>query len=47
MKYMVTFPLDKNTFKERTARFLSTGAPPPEGVTMLGRYFAAANAPCA
>jgi hypothetical protein len=38
MKYMVTFPMSSETFKERAARFLETGGKPPEGVTMLGRW---------
>jgi hypothetical protein len=38
MKYMVTFPLSSDNFKERAARFLETGGKPPEGVAMLGRW---------
>lgn len=38
MKYMITVPLVKATFKERVARFLDTGGQPPEGVTMHGRW---------
>jgi hypothetical protein len=40
MKYMVAFPLTKDTFKARAARFLDNGGRPPEGVTMLGRWHA-------
>ena len=40
MKYMVVFPLTKDTFKARAARFLDNGGHPPEGVTMLGRWHA-------
>ena len=43
MKYMITFPLTKEGYAERVARFLETGAPPPEGVTMLGRWFTLAH----
>jgi hypothetical protein len=39
MKYMVTFALTTVGYKERIARFLETGAPPPEAVTMHGRWF--------
>ena len=40
MKYMVAFPLTKDTFKARAVRFLDNGGQPPEGVTMLGRWHA-------
>lgn len=40
---MVTFPLTHHAYKERIARFLETGAPAPEGVTILGRWFTAAQ----
>ncbi len=40
MKYMITFPLAMDTFKERGTRFLETGGNPPDGVTMLGRWHA-------
>lgn len=39
MKYIVTFPLTTFGYAERIARFLETGAPPPEGVTLHGRWF--------
>jgi hypothetical protein len=39
MHYMVTFPLTTYGYKERVSRFLETGAPPPEGVTVHGRWF--------
>ena len=39
MQYMVTFPLTSHCYEERISRFLETGAPPPEGVTLLGRWF--------
>lgn len=43
MKYMVTFALTKDGYKERVQRFLETGAPPPEGVNVLGRWFTVAH----
>ena len=43
MKFMITFPLTKHGYKERVSRFLETGAPPPEGVTMHGRWFTASH----
>ena len=43
MKYMITFPLTHHAYKERIARFLDTGAPPPEGLTQLGRWFTASH----
>lgn len=43
MKFMVTFPLTHVNYKERVARFLENGAQPPEGVTMLGRWFTASH----
>ena len=43
MKFMVTFPLTHHAYKERIARFLEKGAPPPEGVTLLGRWFTASH----
>jgi len=39
MKFMITFPLTHHHYKERVSRFLETGAPPPEGATLLGRWF--------
>ena len=39
MKFMITFPLTHHDYEERVARFLETGAPPPEGVELLGRWF--------
>lgn len=43
MNFMITFPLTHHAYKERVSRFLETGAPPPEGVTMLGRWFTASH----
>jgi hypothetical protein len=44
MTFMVTYSLPIETVEERTSRFLNTGAPPPEGVTMLGRWHAVSAA---
>lgn len=35
---MITFELTTADYKKRIARFLETGAPPPEGATLLGRW---------
>lgn len=43
MKFMVTFPLTHHAYKERVSRFLESGAPPPAGVTLLGRWFTASH----
>jgi hypothetical protein len=43
MKFMATFPLTHRDYRERVSRFLETGAPPPEGVTLLGRWFTASH----
>lgn len=43
MKFMVTFPLTHRDYKERISRFLENGAPPPEGVKLLGRWFTASH----
>lgn len=43
MKFMMTFPLTHHAYKERVSRFLDGGAPPPEGATMLGRWFTASH----
>ena len=43
MKFMITFPLTHRDYKERVSRFLETGAPPPEGVTLIGRWFTASH----
>ena len=40
---MITFPLTQRDYKNRVSRFLETGAPPPEGVTLLGRWFTASH----
>ncbi len=39
MKYMVTFPLTSAHYQERVSSFLETGAPAPDGVEILGRWF--------
>lgn len=43
MKFMVTFPLTHRDYDKRVARFLEGGAPPPEGVELIGRWFTAAH----
>lgn len=43
MKFMITFPLTHHAYKERVARFLESGAPAPDGVTLLGRWFTASH----
>ena len=43
MKYMITFPLTHHAYKERISRFMEAGAPPPEGVTIVGRWFTAGH----
>jgi hypothetical protein len=43
MLFMVTFPLTHRDYDERVSRFLETGAPPPDGVTLHGRWFTASH----
>ena len=43
MLFMVTFPLTHRDYKERVSRFLEAGAPPPDGVTLRGRWFTASH----
>jgi hypothetical protein len=43
MNFMITFPLTHHAYKERVSRFLETGAPPPDGVTLHGRWFTASH----
>ncbi len=43
MLFMVMFPLTHHAYQERISRFLETGAPPPEGVTIKGRWFTASH----
>lgn len=43
MLFMVTFPLTHRDYDQRIARFLETGAPPPAGVTLHGRWFTASH----
>ena len=43
MRFMITFPLTHNSYEERVARFLESGAPAPEGVTIEGRWFTASH----
>jgi hypothetical protein len=43
MLFMVTFPLTHRDYEARISRFLETGAPPPDGVTIHGRWFTASH----
>ena len=43
MLFMVTFPLTHRDYDVRISRFLETGAPPPDGVTIQGRWFTASH----
>ena len=43
MLFMVTFPLTHREYDARIKRFLETGAPPPDGVAVLGRWFTASH----
>lgn len=38
MKFMVTYTGKPAQFKETVSKFLKTGAVPPEGVKLLGRW---------
>jgi len=38
MKYIVNWHVSSDHYKAAVARFKEAGAPPPEGVTMLGRW---------
>lgn len=38
MKYIVSWTLPQGTYNAAVARFLETGAAPPKGVTLLGRW---------
>jgi hypothetical protein len=40
---MVTFRLTHRDYAARVSRFLETGAPPQEGVDLLGRWFTASH----
>jgi hypothetical protein len=46
MKYMMTIPLTSSGYKERVERFLDTGALPPAGATMLGRWHTVGHNKC-
>lgn len=41
MKFMMTYSFAAEATQSAEDRFLSTGAPAPEGVTLLGRWHAA------
>ena len=38
MKYILLWTLSPGTYHATVARFLETGAPPPKGVSLLGRW---------
>ena len=38
MKYVITWSVSGETYKNTMKKFLETGAQPPAGVKMLGRY---------
>ena len=38
MKFITTFELSPDLRNDAVARFMETGAPPPEGVKMIGRW---------
>jgi len=40
MKFMATWKIPTSNQREAARRFLASGAPPPEGLTMLGRWHA-------
>ena len=40
MKYMMSWTIKPDCFKAAVARFLSTGAPLPEGMKLIGRWHA-------
>jgi hypothetical protein len=43
MNVVISFPLTRHACEERLSRFLETGAPPREGVTVHGRWFTASS----
>lgn len=43
MHFMITWKLPPATYKQAVARFLETGAAPPEGLKSLGRWHAAGS----
>jgi hypothetical protein len=40
MKYMMSWTINPGFYKAAVARFLSTGAPLPEGMKLIGRWHA-------
>ena len=42
MKFMITFTAQPTEFKAAVSRFVDTGALPPQGVKMVGRWHGAA-----
>ena len=43
MQFMITWKLPPAFYKQALARFLETGAAPPEGLKSLGRWHAAGS----
>ena len=43
MKFMLSFTMNPAQFKAAVSRFLETGARPPDGVKMLGRWHGSAK----
>ena len=43
MKYMMSWTIRPAFYKAAVARFLSTGAPLPEGMKLIGRWHAAGS----
>lgn len=44
MKFMATWKIDPEHQREAARRFLAAGAPPPEGMRILGRWHAPGSA---
>ena len=43
MKFMVVYSIEASAYQAAIKRFAETQAPPPPGVTLLGRWHAAAG----
>lgn len=43
MKFVMTYRILNESWDKAVSRFLETGGPAPEGLTMLGRWHAAAG----
>lgn len=44
MRFMISYSLPIETIEERTSRFLETGAVPPAGIIMEGRWHSVCGA---